>query len=77
MPKEGGLDPETCPYDLWHTFATVWMESGEDGKLLQRILGHSRHETTANRYVHPSDRVTGEAMSRFGARFANPSWWAP
>lgn len=71
--KKAGLDPETRPYDLRHTFATLWMESGEDGKLLQRVLGHSRYETTANRYVHPSDRATGEAMGRFGARFANPS----
>ncbi|HEX5850186.1 MAG TPA: tyrosine-type recombinase/integrase [Rubrobacter sp.] len=71
--KEAGLDSETRPYNLRHTFATLWMESGEDGKLLQRVLGHSRYETTANRYVHPSDRATGEAMSRFGARFAKPS----
>jgi integrase len=71
--KKAGIDPETRPYDLRHTFATLWMESGEDGKLLQRVLGHSRYETTANRYVHPSDRATGEAMVRFGARFAGPS----
>ena len=71
--KEAGLDLEIRPYDLRHTFATLWMESGEDGKLLQRVLGHSRYETTANRYVHPSDRATGEAMSRFGARFVDRS----
>jgi integrase len=63
--KTAGLDPETRPYDLRHTFATLWMESGEDGKLLQRVLGHSRYETTANCYVHPSDRATGEAIGRF------------
>jgi len=67
--KEAELNPEIRPYDLRHTFATLWMESGEDGNLLQRVLGYSRYETTANRYVHPSDRATGEAMSRFGARF--------
>jgi integrase len=75
--KKANLDPKTRPYDLRHTFATLWMESGEDGKLLQRVLGHSRCETTANRYVHPSDRATGEAMSRFGTRFAKPSRTIP
>ena len=45
--KKAGLDPETRPYDLRRTFATHWMESGEDRKLLQRVLGHSRYETTA------------------------------
>jgi integrase len=57
--KKADLDPEARPYDLRHTFATLWRESGEDGKHLQRVLGHSRYETTANRYVHPSDRATG------------------
>lgn len=29
-------------------------------------LGHARYETTANHYIHPSDRAMGEAMGRFG-----------
>ena len=28
--KKASLDPGTRPYDLRHTFATLWMESGED-----------------------------------------------
>lgn len=67
--KEAELNPETRTYYLRHTFATLWMESGADGKLLRRVLGHSRYETMANRYVHPSDKATSEAMSRFGRRF--------
>lgn len=67
--KEAGIPKEVRPYDLRHTFGTLWVESGEDMKILQGILGHSRIETTANLYVHPSDRAQREAMKRFGASF--------
>ena len=70
---KAGLPRETRLYDLRHTFATLWAESGEDGKLLQGVLGHARYETTANRYVHPSDRATSETMGRFGAGSRPPS----
>lgn len=69
---KAGLPKEVRLYDLRHTFATLWVESGEDLKVLQEILGHSRYETTANRYVHPSRRAHKEAMVRFGQRFRRP-----
>lgn len=67
-----GLPKDVRLYDLRHTFGTLWVESGEDAKLLQRILGHARISTTLDRYVHPSDRAREEAMSRFGQRFKKP-----
>jgi integrase len=70
---KAGLPKEVRLYDLRHTFATLWVESGEDLKVLQEVLGHSRYETTANRYVHPSRRAHKEAMARFGERFRRPS----
>jgi integrase len=70
--KAAGLPAGVRLYDLRHTFATLWVESGEDLKVLQEILGHSRYETTANRYVHPSPRAQREAMARFGERFRRP-----
>lgn len=66
--EKAGLPKDVRIYDLRHTFGTLWVESGEDAKLLQRILGHARISTTLDRYVHPSDRATSEAMSRFGKR---------
>lgn len=64
--ERAGLPKETRLYDLRHTFGTLWTEDGEDGKLLQQVMGHARYETTANNYIHPSDRATKEAMKRFG-----------
>lgn len=61
--EKADLPKETRLYDLRHTFGTLWRE---DGKLLQKIMGHARYETTANRYIHPSDEATNNAMKRFG-----------
>jgi site-specific recombinase XerD len=70
--KKAELPKEVRIYDLRHTFGTLWVELGEDAKLLQGILGHARISTTLDRYVHPSDRAREEAMSRFGQRFKKP-----
>ncbi|MDP9438287.1 MAG: site-specific integrase [Actinomycetota bacterium] len=64
--ERAGLPKETRLYDLRHTMATLWTEGGEDGTLLQKVMGHARYETTANRYIHPSDHAMNEAMKRFG-----------
>lgn len=69
---KAGLPKETRLYDLRHTFATLWVESGEPDKVLQGVLGHARISTTLDRYVHTSDRMTSEAMGRFGAGFKSP-----
>ena len=55
-------------YDLRHTFGTLWVEWGENHKILQGILGHARISTTLDRYVHPSEKAHREAMGRFGER---------
>ena len=39
---------------LRHTFATTWVEAGQDIKCLSMILGHANVNITLNRYVHPS-----------------------
>jgi integrase len=33
--------PSVRLYDLRHSFSTLWVESGEDLELLQRIIGHT------------------------------------
>ena len=63
MPLDLGL------YTLRHTFATLWLESGEHPKILQEILGHSRIHTTLDVYSHALPHMQREAMERFGARF--------
>jgi integrase len=67
LPKEATL------YTLRHTFATLWLESGENPKVLQEILGHSRIDVTLNVYSHVLPHIQRDAMERFGQRFFGPS----
>ena len=65
--------PDIRLYDLRHTFATLWLESGEHPKILQEILGHSRISVTLDTYSHVIPHMQREAMSRFGHMFSKPS----
>ncbi len=67
LPKEATL------YTLRHTFATLWLESGENPKVLQEILGHSRIDVTLNVYSHVLPHIQRDAMERLGQRFFGPS----
>jgi integrase len=62
--------PDIRPYDLRHTFATLWLEAGEHPKILQEILGHSRIALTLDTYSHVAPHMQREAMRRFGERFS-------
>lgn len=63
--RRAGL-PDMRPYDLRHSFATLWIESGESGEALQKILGHSSIATTINVYPQLSTRYLRESFGRFG-----------
>jgi len=65
--------PNIRLYDLRHTFATLWLESGEHPKILQEILGHSRISVTLDTYSHVIPHMQREAMSRFSHMFSKPS----
>jgi integrase len=67
--KKAGLPLDLRLYTLRHTFATLWLESGEHPKILQEILGHSRIHTTLDVYSHALPHMQREAMDRFGERF--------
>lgn len=70
--RRAGL-PDVRLYDLRHTFATLWLESGEHPKILQEILGHSRISVTLDTYSHVVPHMQREAMGRFGERFSASS----
>ena len=65
--------PDIRLYDLRHTFATLWLESGEHPKIFQEILGHSRISVTLDTYSHVIPHMQRDAMDRFGKMFAKPS----
>jgi len=69
--ERAGL-PDVRFYDLRHTFATLWLESGENPKILQEILGHSRIDVTLNVHSHVLPHIQRDVMDRFGQRFFGP-----
>jgi integrase len=62
---KGGKVRPFVLYSLRHTFLTRLGESGCDAWTLARIAGHSSINISA-RYVHPSEDVVLDAISRLG-----------
>ena len=69
--EKAGL-PDMRPYDLRHTFATLWIESGESAEVLQKILGHLSITLAINTYSHLSPRYQRESFGRLGESFGRP-----
>ena len=47
---------ESCSPHAWrHTFGTNWVDSDSQPHLLQKIMGHSKYETT-QRYIHQNEK---------------------
>ncbi len=65
--RRAGLPDAVRLYDLRHTFATLWIESGEDLTVLSRILGHTTIKLTADIYVHAHQRMQAASLDRFGS----------
>jgi integrase len=55
------LDKYSIPrlrfHDLRHTFASLLLESGENMKTIQELLGHSQISTTMDIYTHFSEKM--------------------
>jgi site-specific recombinase XerD len=70
--RSAGLPETTHPYDLRHTFATLILEQGENPKVVQEVLGHSRITHTVDTYSHVSPNIQKEAFGRLGKRLEGP-----
>ena len=58
--------PELRVHDLRHTAASVWLASGADPKVVQRVLGHATAAMTMDLYGHMIDRNLWDAAKRLG-----------
>lgn len=59
------LFPSHKLHDLRHTFATRCLECGISLKVVQKWLGHTRLDTTANIYVHALDTFLAAEALKF------------
>jgi Phage integrase family len=65
--------PELRVHDLRHTAASVWLASGADPKVVQRVLGHATAAMTMDLYGHMIDRNLWDAAQRLrGTTGARP-----
>lgn len=54
-------NPRLTPHSCRHTFASLSVEAGISPESLQKIIGHSKYETTADIYVHEDiDKLKSE-----------------
>jgi integrase len=53
-------------HDLRHTAASMWLGSGADPKVVQRVLGHASAAMTMDLYGHLIDRNLWDAAARLG-----------
>lgn len=64
--------PNLRVHDLRHTAASVWLGSGADPKVVQRILGHASAAMTMDLYGHLIDQNLWDAAKRLGGTTGAP-----
>jgi len=60
----------TAFHNLRHTVATLLLQSGENLKVVQDILGHADAETTMNTYAHVLEEMKQSAADKLESIFA-------
>jgi integrase len=60
--------PDIRIHDLRHTAASLWLTSGADPKVVQRVLGHATATMTLDLYGHLVDSSLWDAASRIGGK---------
>ena len=63
----GGV-PTPRVHDLRHTAASVWLATGADSKVVQRILGHASAAMTMDLYGRLVDQNLWDAADKVGER---------
>jgi hypothetical protein len=69
------LPEEVTPYYLRHTCCTEWFEMGLDLKTVQYLMGHADIKTTANVYMHFTERSVAKAGDIIRGYLAMPYKW--
>lgn len=66
--REAIVLPEFTAHTLRHTFCTRFCENETNIKVIQKIMGHSRIETTMNIYAHATREKKEEAMNNLNGK---------
>lgn len=69
--RKSGL-PQLRFHEMRHTIATLLLESGEDLKSVSKVLRHRDVRTTANIYVHVTERMRQATADRTDRLFGHP-----
>ena len=69
LPQWSSRERSAARYEVGrHTFATLMLEQGENSKVVQEALGHSRIAHTMDTYSHVSPNIQREAFGRLDDR---------
>ena len=61
--------PKITPHSFRHTFATRCFESGINGKIVQKYLGHSSMAMTMDLYTHVDENLMAANISKIDNLF--------